>query len=112
MMKALAFTPIVLSLVVLGAHFLRYGNYPGVFVSLALIGLLLIRRPWVARLLQLVLILAGIEWLRTGYTLVHLRAAHGEPYMRMILILAVVAAFTMCSALVFQSPLLKRIYKL
>jgi len=112
MKKALAFTPIVLSLVVLGAHFLRYGYYPGVFISLALIGLLFLRRPWVARFFQLVLILGGIEWLRTGYALVQMRAAHGEPFTRMILILAVVAAFTMCSALLFQAPFLKSVYGL
>jgi len=112
MKKILIYIPVVLSLLVLGAHFLRYDNFPGVFVSLALIAMLMVRRPWVARLLQLALVLGGAEWLRTGYMLVQMRAAHGEPFTRMIVILAAVAAFTMCSALMFQSPFLKSVYGL
>ena len=35
-----------------------------------------------------------------------------QPATRMIVILGVVAAVTFCSALLFQSPALKRIYRL
>jgi hypothetical protein len=49
----------VLSLVVLGAHFMRYGYSIVVFGLLALIALLFVRRPWVARLTQIVLILGA-----------------------------------------------------
>ena len=41
-----------------------------------------------------------------------LRSAQGEPFVRMVVILSVVAAITLCSALLFQSLTLKRIYKL
>lgn len=40
MKKSLLFIPVVLSLAVLGAHFLRYGNEVGVVLSLAPIALL------------------------------------------------------------------------
>jgi hypothetical protein len=41
-----------------------------------------------------------------------IRAALGQPFTRMTIILGVVAALTFCSALLFQSQALKRIYRL
>lgn len=104
--------PVVLSILVLGAHFLRFGNWLGVFAALLLIVLLFLRRPWVARLMQAVLVLGALEWLRTAYELGHIRALHGQPYGRMLVILGIVAAVTICSALLFQSKTLRKIYRL
>lgn len=112
MKKVLLYIPIVLSLAVLGAHFLRYGNWAGVFVALLLIALLFLRRPWVALLMQIVLVAGTLEWLRTMYELAQIRALHGQPYGRMLVILGIVAAVTFCSALLFQSATLKKIYRL
>lgn len=112
MKKALIYAPVVLSLVILCAHFMRYGNTIGVFGSILMVALLIVRRPWVARLVQVVLVLGGIEWLRTLYELVQVRAAHGQPFTRMIVIIGVVAAVTFCSAAIFQSPALKKVYGL
>ncbi len=109
--KVLVYVPVVLSLVVLGAHFMRYGYSIVVFGLLVLIALLFVRRPWVARLTQVVLILGALEWVRTLYELVQIRAASGQPATRMTVILGVVLAVTLCSALLFQSPVLKSIYR-
>ena len=65
MKRVLLYIPVVLSILVLGAHFLRYGSEIGVFAALLLIALLFLRRPWVARLMQAVLVLGTLEWLRT-----------------------------------------------
>ena len=112
MKKILLYIPIVLSLVVLGAHFLRDGNSVGVFIALVIIGLLFVRRPWAARLMQVVLVLGALEWVRTMYELGHMRALHGQPYGRMLVILGVVGAVTLCSALLFQTAELKKTYGL
>lgn len=112
MKKVLVYIPVVLSILVLGAHFLRYGNSIGVFAALVLIAMLFLRRPWVARLMQIILVLGALEWLRTMYELGHIRALHGQPYGRMLVILGIVAAVTVCSALLFQSKTLKKIYRL
>jgi len=112
MMKVLIYVSVVLSLVILGAHFMRYGNSIGVIGTLVLIALLFVRRPWVARLMQVVLILGALEWVRTLYGLVQERAANGQPFVRMTVILGVVVAVTFCSALLFQSSTFKRIYRL
>ena len=110
MKKVLLYFPIVLSILVLGAHFLRFGNWIGVFAALLLIALLFVRRPWVARLMQVLLVLGTLEWLRTMYELAHMRALQGQPYGRMLVILGIVAAVTFCSALLFQSKALKKNY--
>ena len=109
-MKALFFIPVVLSLLVLGAHFLRYDNAAGVIVALALIGLLFVRKAWVARVVQVALLLGTLEWAHTVYRLVQARAAQGEPYARMVVILGAVIAVTALSALLFESKTLRRIY--
>ena len=96
----------------LGAHFLRYGNWLGVIGAIVLIALLFVRRSWVARLLQVVLVLGALEWARTLYALAVVRAAHDLPYLRMSVILAAVALVSLCSALLFQLQTLKRLYGL
>jgi len=110
--KVLLYIPIVLSLVVLGAHFLRYGNSLGVIGAAALIGLLLVRKPWAARLLQAALVLGAIEWAYTLYVMANLRIEFGQPYTRLVIILGVVVAVTLAAALLFQTKELKKIYRL
>jgi hypothetical protein len=110
MKKILLYIPVVLSLLVLGAHFLRYGSSIGVLAVLLLLALLFLRRPWVARVMQIVLALGTLEWLRTMVEIANTRALLGQPYGRMLVILGIVAAVTLCSALVFQSRTLKAVY--
>ena len=110
MKKVLVYVPVILSLAVLGAHFMRYGNTLAVFGVLLLIALLFVRLPWVARVLQAALVLGALEWGHTIYELVQIRAAQGEPFTRMVIILGIVTVVTGCSALLFQTPTLKKIY--
>ena len=112
MKRTLIYVPIVLSLLVLGAHFLRYGNFIGVGGAIVLIGLLFFRRSWVARLMQVVLVLGAVEWVHTLYQLAHVRGMTGQPVARMALILGVVATVTFVSALLFQLPTMQEAYRL
>jgi hypothetical protein len=107
----LQLVPVVLSLLVLGAHFLRAGNVSAVAVVLVLLGLLIVRRPWAARVAQIGLALGALEWVRTLYRLVEARRHAGEPALRMALILGVVIAVTGLSALIFETGTLRRIYR-
>lgn len=111
-MVALLLTPVVLSLLVLAAHFLRAGEIPLVVASLALLILLAIRKPWAARLLQVALVLGALEWALTLTRLANIRAQMGMPGTRMTIILGVVAAFTFGSALLFHTQRLGRFYRL
>ena len=102
-MNVLRLLPVILSFGLLAAHFYRAG-YPA--LTLCCIGvliLLFIRKSWVPRLFQFLLILGALEWLRSLYFLAAMRIAWDQPWTRMAIILAAVALFTALSALVFSS---------
>jgi hypothetical protein len=98
-MKVLILAPVVLSSVLLAAHFLRAGQFALVALSLGTPLLLALRRSWATTTVQVLLILGSLEWLRTLAVLMEARRAAGEPFVRLVLILAVVAALTAGSAL-------------
>ena len=110
-MKVFCFILAVLSLVVLGAHFLRYGNAVGVVISMAPITLLFIQKPWAARVIQAVLVLGAIEWALTLYELVQMRWALGMPSTRMVAILAAVIFVTAASGLLFETRTMKQVFR-
>ena len=87
-----------LALLLLAAHLLHAGLVVAAVVALLLCALLAVRRPWAARVLQVVLALAVVEWILTAARLVQLRAQHDQPYLRLALILGGVAAFTALAA--------------
>ena len=80
---------------VLGAHFLRFGNtIVAVLVALAPL-LLLLRQAWIVILLQVGL-LAGVlfVWAPTTYHLVNVRQLFGLPWEKTAIILSLVMAFS------------------
>ncbi|MBI5058031.1 MAG: hypothetical protein HZB61_15585 [Nitrospirae bacterium] len=102
--------PVILSLLLLGAHFFRAQNIILILLVAAFLFILFIRRSWVPRLIQTALVLGGIEWVRTLIALVNMRQAEGAPWIRLSLILGGVAAFTICSGLVFRFRSLRERY--
>ena len=99
--------PVFISLLLLAAHFLRYGNILFMTLSLLAIPLLAIRKKWVVLLFRTLLFLGTVEWVRTIWTLAAIRMEFGKPYLRMAIILGGVAVFTLISAFVFNSKRLK-----
>ncbi len=99
-MNFIRLVPAILSLLILSAHFSRAGVPIISVIFLILPVLLLIKRPWIARLIQIVLLIGSIEWIRTLIYYVNQRQAIGEPYIRLVIILGVVSLFTGLSALV------------
>jgi hypothetical protein len=104
--------PVVFSLIVLGAHFMRAGNFAMLALVFVVLGLLGVRRPLAARLVQTALVLGAIEWIRTLVTLATGRVETGQPVVRLIFILGSVALFTGLSALVYRAPRLRSWYAL
>jgi hypothetical protein len=91
-----------LALLLLAAHLLHAGFVVATVAALLLGTLLAVRRPWAARVLQLVLALAVVEWVLTAARLAQLRAQHDQPYLRLILILGGVAGLTALAAALLQ----------
>jgi prepilin signal peptidase PulO-like enzyme (type II secretory pathway) len=102
--------PVIISLLLLGAHFYRGKLLPLAILVLIFLFFLFIKERWVARLSQVILVIGALEWVRTLLKLVEIRQNMGMPWTRLALILGGVALFTGLSALVFQSRSLKERY--
>ena len=102
--------PVILSFLLLGAHFYRAALFPLAILVMILPFFLFIRRKWVVYLSQTILTIGAIEWVRTLLELVEIRQTMGMPWTRLTVILGIVALFTGLSALVFLSRSLKDRY--
>ena len=109
-MNFLRLLPVILSFLLLGAHFYRAGLLPLTVLSVAILLLLAIRKTWVPRLFQVLLLLGALEWLRALYFFAAMRIAWGEPWTRLAIILGTVALLTALSSLVFKLRKLKDFY--
>lgn len=107
-MNLVRLLPVLLSSLLLAAHFFRFGHLFLVLLSLIFPALLWIRKRWAVRVVQGILVIGSIEWLRTLLVFVNIRIAVGEPWVRLVLILGTVAALTLASTFVFRLPALKK----
>jgi hypothetical protein len=96
--------PVVLSALVLAAHFFRSRQLLLVALSIALPFLLLVRKRWSARVVQVGLVLGALEWVRTLAFFAGQRMEVGRPWGRLAVILGAVAALTALSALAVRVP--------
>lgn len=99
LMRHLLLIPVVLSALTLGAHLLRGGQILLALAAAALPLLLVPRHAAASRLLQGLLLLGALEWVRTLAGIVDQRRAFGQPWHRLVLILGSVALVTALSAL-------------
>lgn len=110
-MNVLRLLPVLLSFLLLAAHFYRAG-YPALTaLSVGVLLLLFLKKPWVPRLFQILLILGSLEWLRALYFFAAMRIAWDQPWTRLALILGAVALFTALSGLVFRNRRLAEFYR-
>ncbi len=110
-MTALVLAPAALSLLVLGAHFLRAGRMELVLLCLALVALLFVRRRWAGIAIQLALALGALEWLRATLVLTGERISVGRPWIRMAVILGAVAAVCAVAALLLATRRARRWFR-
>lgn len=111
-MNMLRLFPVIFSMLLLGAHFYRAGYLLFAGIALLSLGLLCIRRPLVVWLMQGLLVAGAVEWFSTVVRLVIFRQAQGLPWLRLAVILGLVALCSLLSALVFRTSGLKARYNL
>ena len=110
-MNFLRLLPVILSFLLLGAHFYRAGLLPLTLLCVAVLFLLFLRKSRVPLLFQVLLVLGALEWLRTLFMFAQMRIAFGEPWTRLAIILGAVALFTALSGLVFKNRKLAARYQ-
>lgn len=91
------------ALLLLGAHFFRAALVPLTVACLGLVALLFVRARWAWVSLQVALTIGALEWLRTAWEFASMRAAMGQPYTRLLLILGSVAVVTALAAFVLRT---------
>lgn len=103
--------PVISSMLLLSAHFYRAGHLLLASGALLSLGLLCIRHPLAVWLLQGFLGAGTAEWLSTAVRLAMFRQSQGLPWQRLVIILGLVALYTLLSTLVFRIDSLKSRYK-
>ncbi|MCK5135829.1 MAG: hypothetical protein KAR19_08605 [Bacteroidales bacterium] len=104
--------PVIISFGLLAAHFSRADMLPLVIVSLMIPVLLFIRKAWVARSIQVLLLIGAFEWIRAMLGYIELRKSIGDDWTRLAIILIVVALLTALSGLIFRGGSLRKRYQL
>ncbi len=112
LLTAIQLFPLVLSLLLLSAHFLRYGYIPLVISILLFPIILIFKKPAAARATQIILLLGTVEWIRTTVSTIIFREHIQQSWGRYLIIMASVALFTFISVFVFFSKNLKMRYRL
>jgi ferredoxin len=103
LLTPLQLLPVLLAAALMAAHFMRAGELGPALTSALAPWLLVTRRRWAARSLQLLLLGGGLIWLQTLLRLVQARLSLGQPYLRLALILGTVALLTAAAALLLQT---------
>ena len=109
-MNVFRLLPVLISFLLLAAHFMHAGRTFLIILMLVLPLLLIPRRRWVPWVFQLVLILGAIEWLRTLVAIAQTRVSFGEPWIRMAAILGVVAVVWALVLAAVPSPSCDRLF--
>lgn len=102
--------PVILSALLLAAHFLRRETYLPALLILALLLILFVRKSWALRLWQAILGLGALVWIDTALAALRMRQAAGLPWMRMAAIMAAVTLLAIFSALWLENPRIKTFY--
>jgi hypothetical protein len=98
MTRVLRSTPAALAVLVLGAHFYRNAAVVPALVCVAAVALVFVRRPGAVLAVRLGLAAGSVLWIVTAWRIARVRIQAGMPYVRMLVILGAVAAFTAIAA--------------
>ncbi|MEW5925482.1 MAG: 4Fe-4S binding protein [Candidatus Zixiibacteriota bacterium] len=109
-MTIIRLLPVLLSALLISAHFFRSGNIGLAVVSTSAPFMLLINRRWVMYVISGLLLLGALVWIETTFAFIHIRQALGMPWLRLGAILGSVTVLTALSGLVFRKKKIADIY--
>ncbi len=104
--------PIILCSLIMAAHLGRANMFVLQIITLLVPFILIWKSKFSARFVQVFLIIYGFEWIRTIFYYARIRAGKGEDWLRLAIILGVVALLNFATILVFRSKSMKERYKL
>ena len=102
--------PVIISAVLVAAHFLRSFSLLPMLLCLAAPALLLIKRQWSLVLLQCLSVIAAAFWMYVLYGIIQVRIFDGVSWTASAIILGAVALFTLYSGWLLNTPEIKNRY--
>ena len=99
-------------IVLLAAHFSRADNNILAILALGIPFLLLIKKKWVIDVLQGVSYLSAVVWLYGGYQYIQLRIEAGDDWLRLLLIMGVIALYSAWSGYWLRSAKIEEAYNI
>jgi hypothetical protein len=100
----------VIAALLLGSHFLRWGNFAMMALCLAAPLLFFWKSRWSLMLLQLLAYSAAGTWIGIAIQLVRLRQQWGQPWTATAVILGAVTLFTLLAGLLLNARTIKGRY--
>ncbi len=94
----------------MAAHLFRANMIILMFISILIPFILIWKNRFSIIVVQISLIIYGIEWIITMLNLISIRIETGENWLRMAIILGVVALLNFASILILKSKHIKREY--
>lgn len=110
-MKIFTYISSVLTLLILGASYLRSSQYGLMISCILLIFLLFYKRQWVLYVISGVLFYGVFHWWLTALKIARMNEIMGEDSTRMFVILGSVAFVTLCNAAILHFPKFRANYK-
>ncbi len=110
-MNFIKLLPVILSCLIVAAHYSRGGNPHMTYAMLLFPLILLIRKKWVTYVSTIFLVFIGFVWFETTYKFVQIRQSMGMPYLRLMAILGTVGVVAIISSLVFKGKALRKRYE-
>ena len=104
--------PIILCSLIMAAHLGRANMFILQIIVLFIPFILIWKNKLSARVVQIFLILCGFEWIRTIFYYARIRTNNGEDWIRLAIILGVVAFLNFATTLVFRTKSMKERYGL
>lgn len=92
------YIPVILSFILLVAHFSRNDQYLFLVLAAATPFLLILKKLWSRLVVQGALILGAFSWVWSTLDYIDIRQSTGEDYQRLAIILFSVAGFTLLSS--------------
>ncbi len=112
MKKLLLVLPVILCSILIAAHFGRV-NLPILQLVSLLVPLLLIWKSKIsARIIELAIVLFGLEWIRSLIYYIRIRTEYDQDWFLLAVILGAVILANFATLLVFRSKYMRSRYKL
>lgn len=102
--------PLVISAFLLAAHFLRSSSFLPVVLCFLVPFLLFIKKRWIIWVLQVFTVFAAVIWMAALKAIIQERIFEGRSWLASVIILGLVAFFTLGSGLWLNSTEVKKIY--